>query len=148
MTYPQLFPMVDDLGEYGDLFMARDMLARLRKYFGLGDHIQANAAREALRNFTVDMRNIPKYVQKWWSTILALRAERYPIGYIDTVLNFVRNLPEEDHGWLCLCGKKSHENAVGIPTPLTTTISLVSLITSWISTHNGDEQALQTFFTS
>ncbi|KAK0216497.1 hypothetical protein EDD85DRAFT_798470 [Armillaria nabsnona] len=92
-------PMVDDLEEYGDLFTARDMLARLRKYFGLGDHIQANAACEALHNFTVDMHNIPKYVQKWRSTILALCAEHYPIGYIDTVLNFMRNLPEEDHGW-------------------------------------------------
>ncbi|KAK0239081.1 hypothetical protein EDD85DRAFT_789320 [Armillaria nabsnona] len=94
--------MVDDLEEYGDLFTARDMLARLWKYFGLGDHIQANAAHEALRNFTVDMCNIPKYVQKWRSTILTLRAEHYPIGYIDTVLNFI------------------------------------SLITSWILTHNGE----------
>ncbi len=92
-------PMVDDMEDSGVLFTARDMLARLRKHFGLGDHIQANAARETLRTFTVDMRNIPRYVQKWRSIILALRAERYPIGYIDAVLNFVRNLPEEDHGW-------------------------------------------------
>ncbi len=92
-------PMVDDLEEYSDLFTARDMLTRLQKYFGLGDHIQANAACKALCNFTVDMRNIPKYVQKWRSTILALHAEHYPIGYIDTVLNFMRNLPVKDHGW-------------------------------------------------
>ncbi len=94
-----VIPMVDDLDYTGVLFTARNMLARLRKHFGLGDHIQVNAAHEALRSFTVDMRNIPRYVQKWCSTILALRAERYPIVYIDTVLNFVHNLPEEDHGW-------------------------------------------------
>ncbi len=91
--------MVDDMEDSGVLFTAQDMLARLRKHFGLGNHIQANAARESLCTFMVDMRNIPRYVQKWRSIILALHAERYLIGYIDAVLNFVRNLPEEDHGW-------------------------------------------------
>ncbi|PBK89304.1 hypothetical protein ARMGADRAFT_936099 [Armillaria gallica] len=92
-------PMVDDMEDSEVIFTARDMLARLWKHFGLGDHIQANAACKTLHTFTVDMRNIPRYVQKWRSIILALCTEHYLIGYIDTVLNFVRNLPEEDHGW-------------------------------------------------
>ncbi len=45
------------------------------------------------------MWNIPKYVDKWCSTILALCAEQYPLIYTETVLNFVQNLPEDDHGW-------------------------------------------------
>lgn len=37
-------------------------------------------------------------------TILALHAENYPIVYIEVVLTFVCNLPEEDHGWfMALC---------------------------------------------
>ncbi|KAK0216732.1 hypothetical protein EDD85DRAFT_798165 [Armillaria nabsnona] len=31
--------------------------------------------------------------------MLALRAESYPIVYIEAVLTFVRNLPEDDRGW-------------------------------------------------
>ncbi|PBK94122.1 hypothetical protein ARMGADRAFT_902001, partial [Armillaria gallica] len=88
-------PMIDDRECAGVVFTARDMLVRLRRLYGYGDHIQAKAAREVLRTYTVDMRNIPKYVDKWRSTILALRAEQYPLIYTETVLNFVRNLPED-----------------------------------------------------
>ncbi len=92
-------PMIDDLECTGVVFTAQDMLARLWKLYGFGDHIQANAAREVLQSYMVDMCNILKYIKKWCNTILVLRAEQYPLVYTETVLNFVHNLPEDDCGW-------------------------------------------------
>ncbi len=97
-------PMVNDLCNTGTLFTARNMFAQLQHLYGLGDYIQANVAMESLCSFTMDMRNIPKYAQCWRSTMLTLCAESYPIVYIEAVLTFVRNLPEDDHGWfMSLC---------------------------------------------
>ncbi|PBK82317.1 hypothetical protein ARMGADRAFT_1090531 [Armillaria gallica] len=94
-----VIPMIDDLHSTGALFTVRDMLACLRHHFGLGDYIQANAVMESLRSFMTDMQNIQRYTQRWHMTILALHVENYPIVYIEAVLMFVRNLPEEDQGW-------------------------------------------------
>ncbi|KAK0231993.1 hypothetical protein EDD85DRAFT_792904 [Armillaria nabsnona] len=92
-------PMVNDLRNTGALFTACDMFARLQHLYGLGDYIQANVVMESLCSFMMDMWNIPKYTQRWHSTMLALRTESYPIVYIKVVLTFVRNLPEDDRGW-------------------------------------------------
>ncbi len=91
--------MIDDLECTGMVFTACDMLACLWKLYDFGDHIQANAAWEILQSYTIDMQNIPKYMEKWQNTILALRAEQYPLVYAKTVLNFVCNLPEDNRGW-------------------------------------------------
>ncbi|KAK0458327.1 uncharacterized protein EV420DRAFT_1643217 [Desarmillaria tabescens] len=93
-----VLPMVDDHGGAEREFTVRTLLGILRKHFGLGQPVQAHAAREALRTYTVDMRNVSRFIQRWRSTILSLRAEQYPIIYFDVALNLVKNLPK-DGGW-------------------------------------------------
>ncbi|KAK0449956.1 hypothetical protein EV421DRAFT_1899472 [Armillaria borealis] len=74
-----VLPMIDDFASADQGMMAHQMLSILQKHF--------------------EMQNIVKYAQKWRSTILALRVENYPIIYMETILNFVWNLPEDDCGW-------------------------------------------------
>ncbi len=84
-----VLPMIDDFASANQGMTAQQMLFILWKHFGLGDQIQAHAARESLCTYTTEMQNVMKYAQKWHSTILVLQAENYPIIYMEMVLNFV-----------------------------------------------------------